>query len=340
MKSMVVHAPHDARVEELPPDKTFSAIATMRVISSGICAADSYLWSGDHPWEISYPIVPGHELFGELIAVNDEIKESFPVGSKVAVQVLVPCYSCEMCQEEIFNMCLSKRHFGSTFRGAFSELVAIPQGARMHRYSKDVDEAVGGLSETMANAIYCSKRAGLKGQESVLILGMGSIGACLANYLVKTFPEMKITVLTSSLEKLKVLQDLGVNGTTLEELERSNKSFDTVFEVSGAEKNLQAGVRAIKVRGTLMIYGVFKKPGLLDFNQIGEFKELHVIGGHLADDKSFEASVEFLSLHQQDLKRLISKVVDFSNFATAFDPKTSSQFKVIFQPRMEKSNGR
>ena len=340
MKSLVLHAPHDIRVEELLPDVTFSPIATMRVISSGICAADSYLWSGDHPWDISYPIVPGHELFGELIAVNDAIKESYPVGSKVAVQVLVPCYSCDMCEKEIFNMCLSTRHFGSTFRGAFSDLVIIPQGARMHRYSTYIDEAVGGLSETMANAIYCSSRAGLSGQESVLILGMGAVGACLAIYLMKTFPEMKITVLTSTIEKLELLQKLGVNGTTLAKLETSNESFDVVFEVSGAEKNLQAGLRAIKVRGTLMIYGVFKKPGVLDFNQIGEFKELKVIGGHLADDKSFDASVEFLSLHQQDLKVLISKIVDFSNFSSAFDSQAGSHFKVIFQPRMEKSDGR
>ena len=340
MKSIVLHAPNDLRVEDLPADVTFSEIATMRVISSGICAADTYLWSGDHPWEISYPIVPGHELFGELIAVDDEHKESFPVGSKVAVQVLVPCYSCELCRKGIFNMCLSKKHFGSSFRGAFSELVAIPKGARMHRYSKYIDEAVGGLSETMANAIYCSKRAGVTGQESVLILGMGSIGACLTEYLLKTFPQMKITVLTSSSEKLKILRDLGVKGTTLAELERSGEGFDTVFEVSGVEKNLQVGVQKLKARGTLMIYGVFRNPGMFDFNQIGEFKELLVIGGHLADDYSFEAAVDFLSLHQQDLKKLISKIVDFSNFESAFAPKSNTQFKVIFQPRMEKSDGR
>jgi len=340
VKSIVLHAPHDIRVEELPPDNTFSVMATMRVISSGICAADSYLWSGDHPWNISYPIVPGHELFGELIAVADEIKESYPVGSKVAVQVLVPCYACAMCEKEIFNMCTKRAHFGSTFKGAFAETVAIPHGARMHRFRDAIDEAVGGLSETMANAIYCAKRAGISGQDSVLILGMGSIGACLTHYLLKTYPQMKITVLTSSPEKLSLVKELGAHGTTLEVLGRSDESFDAVFEVSGLEKNMHAGVQVLKPRGTLMIYGVFKKSNLFDFNQIGEFKELQVIGGHLADDESFDASVEFLSTHQRTLKSLVSKVVNFSNFTSAFDPKTGSEFKFIFQPGMENSDGR
>jgi threonine dehydrogenase-like Zn-dependent dehydrogenase len=184
-------------------------MAVLRVISSGICAADSYLWSGNHPWNIEYPIVPGHEIFGEVIQVAPKNDIQLEVGTKVAVQVNVPCYSCEICQNGKYNMCLVRKHFGSTFQGSFAEKISLPIGSRIHKFSGAIDDKIGGLTETMANAIYCSRKIRISEDKSVLILGMGSIGACLANYLKTTFPKLQITVLTSSKKKRDYLKISG-----------------------------------------------------------------------------------------------------------------------------------
>jgi len=81
-----------------------------------------------------------------------------------------------------------------------------------------------------------------------------------------------------------------------------------------------------------VIYGVFQEQMLFDFNQVSEFKELTLIGGHLADDTAFDLSVEFLSKNQNELKYLISNVVGFDDFTLAFSDPSFSQFKTIFQP--------
>jgi hypothetical protein len=62
---------------------------------------------------------------------------------------------------------------------------------------------------------------------------------------------------------------------------------------------------------------------IFDFNQISEFKELTLIGGHLADDESFGLSVEYLTQHQNELKYLISNVVGFEKF-----------YNCIYQPTL------
>ena len=72
MKTISLTAPGSISVLEQEFDHSFTKMALVRVISSGICAADSYLWSGKHPWDISYPIVPGHEIFGEVIEIDAE----------------------------------------------------------------------------------------------------------------------------------------------------------------------------------------------------------------------------------------------------------------------------
>jgi hypothetical protein len=57
-----------------------------------------------------------------------------------------------------------------------------------------------------------------------------------------------------------------------------------------------------------------------------------LIGGHLADDASFELSISFLTKHQNELDYLISNIVGFENFTSAFSNSQFSQFKTIFQP--------
>ena len=105
-----------------------------------------------------------------------------------------------------------------------------------------------------------------------------------------------------------------------------------VFETSGFAGNFKAGLIALKPTGTAVIYGVFQEEMLFDFNQVSEFKELTLIGGHLADDASFDLSVEFLTKNQGELKYLISNVVGFENFTSAFSDSKFSEFKTIFQP--------
>ncbi len=332
MKTISLNAPRSVNVVEQDVDQSFSMMAILRVISSGVCAADSYLWSGNHPWDITYPIVPGHEIFGEVIEVNQNEGNNLEIGSKVAVQVNVPCYSCELCKKSKFNMCTVRKHFGSTFKGSFAEKIAIPVGARVHSYSEPIDDLVGGLSETMANAIYCSRKVSLQAADSVLILGMGSIGACLAHYLRVTFPELKLTVLTSSAAKAELLEKSGIGRVSIDQLETMKDSFDVTFETSGFAGNFKAGLLALKPTGTAVIYGVFQDEMLFDFNQVSEFKELTLIGGHLADDASFNLSVEFLTKNQSQLKYLISNVVGFENFSSAFSDAKFLEFKTMFQP--------
>lgn len=335
MKTISLNSPGSVSVIDQEVDQSFTTMAVLRVISSGVCAADSYLWSGDHPWDISYPIVPGHEIFGEVIEVDSSADGNLEVGSKVAVQVNVPCYQCELCKKSKFNMCTVRKHFGSTFKGSFAEKIALPVGSRVHSYTSEIDDLIGGLSETMANAIYCSRKIQLQSDQSVLILGMGSIGACLAHYLKSTYPNLKVTVLTSSEEKKVLLDKLGLKHISLSEIGKVQDSFDVIFETSGYSENFQAGLTALKPTGTAIVYGVFQEQMLFDFNQVSEFKELTLIGGHLADDVAFNLSVEFLTKHQSELKYLISNVVGFENFTSAFSDSRFSQFKTVFQPTLK-----
>ena len=81
-------------------------------------------------------------------------------------------------------MCVSRKHFGSTFKGAFAEEIAIPVGARMHAYADEINDLIGGLSETMANAIYCSRKVDLEGEQQCAQPRSVGISWMLLKYIV------------------------------------------------------------------------------------------------------------------------------------------------------------
>jgi len=68
----------------------------VKIICCGICASDIHqVTSG---WgRTQYPIVPGHEIVGRVVAVGNEVTK-FNVGDRVGVGcVVLSCFNCEQC---------------------------------------------------------------------------------------------------------------------------------------------------------------------------------------------------------------------------------------------------
>ena len=336
VKSLYLESPGNVQVHLEEFSAIESDLAVVRVLSAGICAADKYLFSGDHPWSIEYPIVAGHEIFGEVVELPSRTT-ALDVGDLVTAQVKIPCMRCEFCTRSRFNLCVAGCHFGSCHKGAFSEYMRFPLGTRAHRFNAYVDPAVGALAETFANAFYCLELGKAAEASRLLILGAGSIGLAIATICRKQFPHLEIWVHTGSQQKVELLHSLGVATTASSDVDFSSiqDSFDLVVECSGYAPNVDIGFSAIKPGGKFIQYGVFRERVSVDMNVIGEFKEIQIIGGHLASDSAFAASTEFLINFPEDVRMLVTREVSFEDFASAFNPHNELQVKTIFRPVKE-----
>lgn len=336
VKSLYLVSPSHVEVHLEEFNSVESDLAIVRVLSAGICAADRYLFSGDHPWSIEYPIVAGHEIFGEVVELPSRTT-SLSIGDLVTAQVKIPCMKCEFCTQSRFNLCVAGCHFGSCHKGAFSEYMRFPLGTRAHRFKRYVDPAVGALAETFANAFYCLDLGKAAEASRLLILGAGSIGLAIATICRKQLPQLEIWVHTSSQQKAELLHSLGVSTTVSGDGDISSirDSFDLVIECSGYAPNVEIGFSAIKPGGKFIQYGVFRERVSVDLNVVGEFKEIQIIGGHLASDSAFSASTEFLSNFPEEARMLVTHEVSFEDFASAFDPHDGLQVKTIFRPVKE-----
>lgn len=93
--------------EKLPPfsyqmGELGAGQVDIRVINCGICHSDLSMMNND--WGMTaYPIVTGHEIIGEVIAIGDAVK-NVKVGDKFGVGWLSgSCMSCHECMDGAYH---------------------------------------------------------------------------------------------------------------------------------------------------------------------------------------------------------------------------------------------
>jgi alcohol dehydrogenase, propanol-preferring len=94
------------------------------VSACGICRTDLHVVDGELP-DISYPIVPGHEVVGRIDALGDGVV-GLALGTRVGVPWLgATCGTCPYCRRHEENLCDQPEFTGYTRDGGFaSHLVA------------------------------------------------------------------------------------------------------------------------------------------------------------------------------------------------------------------------
>jgi len=121
-KCMLLRRPAKQLVTQLRPlPVPLPGQVLLRVRACGVCRTDLHIIDGDLPL-LPAPIVPGHEIVGEVIAQGDGV--SVPVGTRLGVPWLgYTCGKCEFCLRGEENLCDRARFTGYTLDGGYAEHV-------------------------------------------------------------------------------------------------------------------------------------------------------------------------------------------------------------------------
>src|SRR3569833_2664052 len=182
MKSVVIHAAKDLRVEERPLAIPGPGQVSIAIGAGGICGSDLhyYLHGGFGVERVKHPMVLGHEVSGTITAVGPGV-ETLRVGDRVAVSPSLPCNKCEYCLKGQQNHCLDMRFYGSAMRmphvdGAFRQAL-VAEASQCHKLAEGVSLAEGTFAEPFAVTLHAVNRAGSLLGKRVLVTGSGPIGA-------------------------------------------------------------------------------------------------------------------------------------------------------------------
>ena len=174
MRVLMYYSNKDVRLEEMPTPQIGPGELLMRVAASGICGSDVMEWYRRD----KVPLVLGHEVAGEVVAVGDGV-EQFKPGDGVAATHHVPCNTCHYCLSGHHTVCqtlLKGTHFEP---GGFAEYVRVP-AINVDRGVFHIPEGVtyeeASFMEPLACVLRGQKNARLRPGQTVLVLGSGISG--------------------------------------------------------------------------------------------------------------------------------------------------------------------
>ena len=154
---------------EMPQLQQGQAIIKIKRI--GICGTDLHAFEGTQPY-FEYPRILGHELSGELVAVDGA--PGFATGEAVTFIPYFYCGKCVACRKGKQNACEKIKVCGVHQDGGMVEYISVPSYSLIHGEGLSFDALA--LVEPLAIGAHGVRRAGVTKDEFVLVIGAGPIG--------------------------------------------------------------------------------------------------------------------------------------------------------------------
>jgi 2-desacetyl-2-hydroxyethyl bacteriochlorophyllide A dehydrogenase len=338
-RAIVISAPGQVRVLEIPMPARKRGEALLRLLWGGICGSDLGTYRGTYAY-VTYPRIPGHELAAEIVAI-DRNEHGLSEGDIVTVNPYFNCGSCYSCQRGLVNCCMSNETLGCQRDGAFSSYFSMPV-ERLYP-GKGLDPQTLALIEPFCISYHGVQRALPAPKENVLILGGGTIGALALLAAKRTGATVFVSDVAPG--KLEVAKVLGADGVILNDSPESFASqvrsltagngFDAVIEAVGLPSTFQNSIDAAAFGGRVVLIGIGKSN--LDFNfTVIQKKELSVFGSRNALKADFLHLIDVAAKEDLPLGRLITNTYPMQDAAQAFsdfDRNQGGMLKVLLDFR-------
>jgi NADPH2:quinone reductase len=228
--------PEGLVVEEVEDPRPDAGQLLVKVSASAVTFPDTLMLQDKYQFKATPPYIPGGEVTGVVTEVGDGV-EGWAVGDRVAG--------------------------GLGTIGGYAELAAVP-AASARRLPASVDFAeVAGLNYAYGTGLYGLKhRGGLRGGETLLVLGAGGAVGLAAVELGQTLGA-RVIAAASSAERLELCRRRGADETidySTEDLKNRAKELtdgrgvDVVYDCVGGARAEQA-LRAIAWDGRFLVIG-------------------------------------------------------------------------------------
>lgn len=269
MRAAVLNEPGDLELRTVPIPEPESGEVLVRVRACGVCGSDIEI--RDHGWlqeGTEYPLIPGHEWTGEVIATGPETYE-FEVGDRVADETHSGCGYCRNCKVGRYTACLNygqrekgHKHFGFTVDGGYAQYCAIRE-RNLHHLPEELSFQEGTLITTAACSLYGVERADVQAGDFVAILGPGPIG--LTAIQCARYAGAGTVLVTGTREsRLDVAEEIGsdytVNINENDPVERAQELAgeggpDVVIETAGVHETIRQAIEMVRPAGRIGIIG-------------------------------------------------------------------------------------
>ncbi len=314
MRALVVENPEHycvTTVEDPTPGPGEVVVAPAAV---GICGTDVHIVRGEFA-PTPYPIIPGHEFTGEVVALGDGVT-GVSVGDKVAVDPSLFCGACHFCAIGRGNLCERWGAIGDTVNGAMAEYVAAP-AANCYGLPAEVSLAHGTLIEPLSCAVHGFDVLPRRLGDHYLIYGAGTMGLMMLQ-LAKAAGAASLSVVDINTERLKVAERLGADATSTDaDALGRPQGWETVIDCTGVIPVIEDGLTRVRRGGTFQQFGVAPGAATASFSPFRVYNDEITIVGSMAVLHSFGRAVDLMAKGIIDADTMITHSFPLAEFPQA-----------------------
>lgn len=305
----------------------------VKVKAASICGTDVsvYDWT---PWaeaRITPPMVMGHEVVGEVIEVNSASEQRFQKGDLISSETHIFCGHCYQCKIGNMHICENMQLFGIGRDGGFAEYAIIPVRTS---WKNDATLPVEFIStqEPLGNAVHVVQKAQVAGK-TVVVYGLGPTGLC-AIAVAKAYGATKVIGINRGKYRRELGERMGADEVYEKLPSEMENTIDVVLEMSGNAEVIQDALKAARIAGTIVFFGIPKKEVPIDIGKYFINKELtakSVFGRRIWE--TWYQVTDLLKTKKVDLSKIITHTFPLSEFEEAMKVMKSGECgKVVLIP--------
>ncbi|KAB2597544.1 mannitol dehydrogenase [Pyrus ussuriensis x Pyrus communis] len=279
---------------------------SMKILYCGICHSDLHLAKDEMGLTI-YPIVPGHEIVGEVTKVGSNVTR-FQVGDIAGVGCMVgSCRSCDNCTQDLENYCPKivwtynkHQEDGSRTFGGYSDKLVVDQ----HFAVRIPDNLpLQGTAPMLCAGItvYSPMRyfGLMEAGKHLGVVGLGGLGHMAVKFAKAV--GAKVTVISTSPNKKKeAMEQLGVDEFLIshdqEQLQAAKGTMDGIIDTVSAPHPLLSLTEMLKTNGKLILVGAPAQPPELPVFPLILGRKL-IAGSAIGGMKETQEMIDFAAKH-------------------------------------------
>ena len=216
-------------------------------------------------------------------------------------------------------------HFkGTNIRpGGFSELVYVSEEHLQnvaYLIPENLTEIEASFYEPLGCCVRAVKRANLRKDSTVLVIGLGSIGILMSQAL-NAFG-MDVIGCDLITERIDFLKNLGIDAYHVKDLPERLEA-DAIFMTSGSDKAIDTALKSVRNGGTILVFASTPQNFGYPNNEI-YYRELTVLGSYSPSPADLKDSLQLLKDGKVNVKG-ISTPYKFEDIQKAFDDTVANK---------------
>jgi L-iditol 2-dehydrogenase len=307
----------------------------VKVVSCGICGSDVVEW-----YRLPRaPLVQGHEIGAQVLEVGDSVKKFNP-GDRVFIAPKVPCGKCFYCRNGHYPQCSEIRE---RLPGGFAEYILVPEvlvesGTYLLPEHITYDQST--FIEPLACVVRAQRMAGVKKEDSVLVIGCGMSGLLH----VKLARARGCKVIAADLNKMKLqfAAKLGAAavidaaGNIRERLiAESGKKADVILLCASADSALEQAWSCVDKGGVIVLFAV-PAPDRKVVVPVNDFwmKEITILTSYYCGPSDIVEAIKLIESGNIAVDDLITHRLALDDIVQGFQLVADGQesIKVIIKP--------